>query len=165
MTNNLATKNNIRNLPLMELFHTLQGEGFHTGKPAVFIRLGGCDVGCVWCDVKESWEATAHPMVSIENIVKSVKEFKTNFVVITGGEPTMHDISKLVDELKNNNFYARSSNDISFSCSFVSMAPGRYCRMKEIGSFTIPSFLHNKAAIRPDLPSPALQCIRMFLSF
>ena len=67
--------------------------------------------------------------------------------------------------LKNNNFYTRSRDDISFSCSLVSMAPGRYCRIKEIGSSTIPSFLHNKAAIRPDLPSPALQCIRMFLSF
>ena len=67
-------------LPLMEQFVTVQGEGFYSGRSAVFIRLGGCDVGCVWCDVKESWEATAHPMVSIENIVKSVKKFKTNFV-------------------------------------------------------------------------------------
>ena len=92
-------------LPLMEQFVTIQGEGYYSGKSAVFIRLGGCDVGCVWCDVKESWDASAHPMVTVDEIVANVKSFKTNFVVITGGEPTMHDISKLVDELKKNNIY------------------------------------------------------------
>ena len=81
-------------LPLMEQFVTIQGEGYYSGRSAVFIRLGGCDVGCIWCDVKESWEAIAHPIVSVEDIVAEVKGFKTNFVVITGGEPTMHDISK-----------------------------------------------------------------------
>ncbi len=117
-------------LPLMEQFVTVQGEGFYSGRSAVFIRLGGCDVGCVWCDVKESWEATAHPMVSIENIVKSVKEFKTNFVVITGGEPTMHDISKLVDELKNNNFYVAietaGTNPVYSGVDWVCFSPKKF---------------------------------------
>ena len=80
----------------MELFHTLQGEGFHTGKPAVFIRLGGCDVGCVWCDVKESWDPDNHPMTSEKDIIDKVLSFKTKFVVITGGEPSLHNLNKKV---------------------------------------------------------------------
>ena len=62
-------------LPLMEAFYTIQGEGYHQGKAAYFIRLGGCDVGCVWCDVKESWDATAHPMVSVNDMVKEAAKF------------------------------------------------------------------------------------------
>src|SRR6202008_1425704 len=78
-------------LPVMESFYTIQGEGFHQGRAAYFIRLGGCDVGCFWCDVKESWDASKHPQVSIEKIVGSAKEYPGRLAVITGGEPLMHD--------------------------------------------------------------------------
>jgi len=117
-------------LPLMEQFVTIQGEGYYSGRSAVFIRLGGCDVGCVWCDVKESWEASAHPMVSVEDIVNEVKGFKTNFVVITGGEPTMHDISKLIDELKKNNIYVAietaGTNPVYEGVDWICFSPKKF---------------------------------------
>ncbi len=95
-------------LPIMEDFYTLQGEGFHQGKAAYFIRLGGCDVGCVWCDVKESWSAEAHPQFSIAEIVVRANENTPAFIgklaVITGGEPLMHELTNLTQALKNANF-------------------------------------------------------------
>ena len=92
------------NLPLMEAFYTIQGEGFHAGKAAYFIRLAGCDVGCVWCDVKESWDASLHPEVSVPKIVEEAAQFPARMAVVTGGEPLMYDLSNLTAELKNNNF-------------------------------------------------------------
>ena len=85
----------------MEDFYSLQGEGFHSGRAAYFIRLGGCDVGCVWCDVKESWDASAHPMATVQEMVGRVRDSGTDFVVITGGEPAMYDLTELTTELKN----------------------------------------------------------------
>jgi len=87
-------------LPLMEDFYTIQGEGFYQGHAAYFIRLGGCDVGCVWCDVKESWDADAHPLVSIDEMVKRAKSSGTKLVVITGGEPAMYNLSLLTNSLQ-----------------------------------------------------------------
>ncbi|UKN01455.1 7-carboxy-7-deazaguanine synthase QueE [Paracrocinitomix mangrovi] len=87
-------------IPLMEDFYSLQGEGYHTGRPAYFIRLAGCDVGCVWCDVKESWDKNAHPEVEIQEIVNRVLASGTDFVVITGGEPAMYDLKDLTAALK-----------------------------------------------------------------
>ncbi|MBD3637369.1 MAG: radical SAM protein [Crocinitomicaceae bacterium] len=87
-------------IPLMEDFYSLQGEGYHSGRPAYFIRLAGCDVGCVWCDVKESWDKNAHPEVEISAIIQRVKESGTDFVVITGGEPAMYDLTELTKALK-----------------------------------------------------------------
>ena len=87
-------------LPLMEDFYTIQGEGYFQGHAAYFIRLGGCDVGCVWCDVKESWDATTHPLVSVEEIASKAKDSKSKIAVITGGEPGMYDLSMLTDTLK-----------------------------------------------------------------
>jgi len=86
-------------LPVMEHFYTLQGEGFHQGKAAYFIRLGGCDVGCVWCDVKDSWDASKHPMFKVESLKLKVKETPAEIVVITGGEPLMHNLNELTNEL------------------------------------------------------------------
>lgn len=88
----------------MESFYTLQGEGFHTGKASYFIRLGGCDVGCVWCDVKESWDASMHPMVSLDDIVAQAAAFPARMAVITGGEPLMYDMSLLTHRLKSAGF-------------------------------------------------------------
>ena len=91
-------------LPVMESFYTIQGEGFNTGKAAYFIRLGGCDVGCVWCDVKDSWDVTKHPLITIEKIVEDALKHPSRFVVITGGEPLMHDLTFLCSELHKNKF-------------------------------------------------------------
>lgn len=88
-------------LPVMEHFYTLQGEGYHQGKAAYFIRLGGCDVGCVWCDVKDSWDAEKHPKFNVENLSSKVKETPAEVVVITGGEPLMHDLTELTATLQN----------------------------------------------------------------
>ena len=91
-------------LPLMEAFYTIQGEGRFTGHPAYFIRLGGCDVGCVWCDVKESWEAGKWPIQPIEDIVAEAEKFPGRLVVITGGEPLMYDLGPLTALLKEKGF-------------------------------------------------------------
>lgn len=84
----------------MEAFYTIQGEGFHAGRAAFFIRTAGCDVGCVWCDVKESWDKDAHPNTPITKIIDQVKSSGTDFVVITGGEPAMYDLQPLTSALK-----------------------------------------------------------------
>lgn len=86
-------------LPVMEHFYTLQGEGRHSGRSAYFIRLAGCDVGCVWCDVKESWNVLPDQYMPIEAIVAAVAQTPTDFVVITGGEPTMHNLEALTSSL------------------------------------------------------------------
>lgn len=91
-------------LPIMEAFYTIQGEGFHSGKAAYFIRLGGCDVGCVWCDVKESWNADDHPFQSLEEIIGGAEEHTGKMVVITGGEPLMYDMEPLTTGLKAKGF-------------------------------------------------------------
>ena len=87
-------------LPVMEHFYTLQGEGMHQGKAAYFIRLAGCDVGCVWCDVKESWDRTKHPDRTIEELLTEIRKTPARLVVITGGEPLMHDLGPLTEQLK-----------------------------------------------------------------
>ena len=87
-------------LPLMEAFFTIQGEGAFTGYAAYFIRLGGCDVGCHWCDVKESWEAEKHPNLTIEQITEEAGQHGENVVVITGGEPLMYNLDALTSELQ-----------------------------------------------------------------
>lgn len=92
-------------LPVMETFLTIQGEGFHSGRAAYFIRLGGCDVGCVWCDVKESWNAEDHPYTKVDSLVKEMTASGCDFCVITGGEPAMYDLSYLVHSLKKSGIY------------------------------------------------------------
>ncbi|MDG1428774.1 MAG: 7-carboxy-7-deazaguanine synthase QueE [Crocinitomicaceae bacterium] len=92
--------NSAKELPIMEYFYTIQGEGYHSGRAAYFIRIAGCDVGCVWCDVKESWELNDHPIQRIDDIVTRVIDSGTDFCVITGGEPTMYDLTVLTDKLK-----------------------------------------------------------------
>jgi 7-carboxy-7-deazaguanine synthase len=88
-------------LPLMEEFYTIQGEGFHTGTAAYFVRIGGCDVGCHWCDVKESWNADIHPPSAIEQIVENAKKYAET-VVVTGGEPLTWNMQPLTDLVKEN---------------------------------------------------------------
>ena len=103
-------------LPLMEEFYTIQGEGYHTGKAAYFIRLGGCDVGCHWCDVKESWDAKLHPPTSVNDIINNAKKY-SDTVVITGGEPLMWSMDYLTESLKKEGLktHIETSGAYSFS--------------------------------------------------
>ncbi len=87
-------------LPLMEDFYTIQGEGFFQGYAAYFIRLGGCDVGCVWCDVKDSWPVEAHPKMPIDEMVLRAKKSGATMAVVTGGEPAMYDLESLTEKLR-----------------------------------------------------------------
>lgn len=87
-------------LPLMEEFYTIQGEGFHSGKAAYFIRLGGCDVGCHWCDVKESWDPSLHPLTPTDSIIEKAAQHPGKAVVVTGGEPLLYNLDALTKGLK-----------------------------------------------------------------
>lgn len=91
-------------LPIMEEFYTIQGEGQKAGKPAYFVRIGGCDVGCHWCDVKESWDASVHPLVAVDQIVDRLKDIPSKDVVVTGGEPTIYNLDYLCKTLHKNHF-------------------------------------------------------------
>lgn len=91
----------MNSLPLMEDFYTIQGEGFYQGSAAYFIRLGGCEVRCIWCDVKDSWDVNAHPKTDVKQIAEKAKASGSKIAVVTGGEPTMHDLSALTAELKS----------------------------------------------------------------
>lgn len=99
-TLNLKSPSSSNELPLMEDFYTIQGEGFYQGQAAYFIRLGGCDVGCVWCDVKESWPAEAHPKVNVKEMAARAQKSGAFLVVVTGGEPAMYELSALTHEMK-----------------------------------------------------------------
>ncbi len=91
-------------LPVMEQFYTLQGEGSFQGQAAYFIRLGGCDVGCHWCDVKESWDVALHPKVYIEDLLIKASESNSKLIVVTGGEPLMHNCKELTDQFSKQDF-------------------------------------------------------------
>lgn len=84
----------------MEEFYSIQGEGYNTGKPAYFLRIGGCDIGCRWCDVKESWNASIHPLIKTEEIIKRALDYPAKAIVITGGEPLLYNLDLLCDGLK-----------------------------------------------------------------
>jgi organic radical activating enzyme len=126
----IKLNSNPNNLPLMEHFYTLQGEGYHTGRAAYFLRLGGCDVGCVWCDVKESWDANKHPQVSIESMAQWVKESGTEMAVITGGEPLMHNLNGLTDCLQNlgieTNIETSGSHPLSGKWNWICVSPKKF---------------------------------------
>jgi 7-carboxy-7-deazaguanine synthase len=117
-------------LPLMEAFYTIQGEGFHQGKAAYFIRLAGCDVGCVWCDVKESWEVGNHPVVSVKEIVKKASGHPARIAVITGGEPLMHNLAALCDSLHEKGFAAHIETSGAYSLSgaldWICLSPKKF---------------------------------------
>lgn len=120
-------------LPVMEHFYTLQGEGFHQGRAAYFVRLGGCDVGCVWCDVKESWDAAAHPQMTIEAIVNTVlanTQGNRGLVVITGGEPLMHNLVGLTTALQEQgyetNVETSGSSPLSGSWNWICLSPKKF---------------------------------------
>jgi len=87
-------------LPIMEHFFTIQGEGTYSGRAAYFVRLAGCDIGCVWCDVKESWDSELHPILGIDYLISEIKKATVDFVVITGGEPALYNLAPFIKKLK-----------------------------------------------------------------
>lgn len=125
-----ATEQIVITLPVMESFYTLQGEGFHRGKAAYFIRLGGCDVGCVWCDVKESWDLTQHPLQSIDDMVIGAAAHPGRLAVITGGEPLMHNLDALTEALHNAGFQTNietsGSHPLSGSWDWICLSPKKF---------------------------------------
>jgi organic radical activating enzyme len=117
-------------LPVMEQFYTLQGEGYHQGRAAYFIRLGGCDVGCVWCDVKESWDASAHPLKTVKDIIGPVKETPAKMVVITGGEPLMYDLEELTKQCREQgletNLETSGAYPVSGQWDWICVSPKKF---------------------------------------
>lgn len=127
---NTALLSPVITLPVMEHFYTIQGEGFYQGHAAYFIRLGGCDVGCVWCDVKESWDAAAHPHFTIQSLVEQVKATPATIVVITGGEPLMHQLDALTDALHaaglQTNIETSGSSPLSGNWDWLCLSPKKF---------------------------------------
>lgn len=118
-------------LPVMEHFYTIQGEGFHQGKAAYFVRLGGCDVGCVWCDVKDSWDADAHPKFTTDQIILEIKKYtKSGLVVITGGEPLMHQLDELTKKLQSEgyetNIETSGAHPLSGHWNWICLSPKKF---------------------------------------
>ena len=117
-------------LPLMESFYTIQGEGYHSGKAAYFIRLGGCDVGCSWCDVKESWDQNAFEKVYVSKIASFAAESKSRIAVVTGGEPLMYNLDALTKDLKAHGFstHIETSGAYAFSgtWNWICLSPKKF---------------------------------------
>lgn len=124
--------------PVMEQFYTLQGEGYHQGRAAYFVRLGGCDVGCVWCDVKESWDASKHPTLAVDAILRKIREegfpagtpSKDAIVVVTGGEPLMHPLNELTVALQSAGFRTHietsGSHPLSGQWDWICFSPKKF---------------------------------------
>jgi organic radical activating enzyme len=114
----------------MEAFYTLQGEGAHQGKAAYFIRLGGCDVGCVWCDVKDSWDVNRHPIVSIKKMVEDAQQYPSKMVIVTGGEPTMHQLDSLTKLLHKKEFATHietsGSSPLTGGWDWICLSPKKF---------------------------------------
>ncbi len=114
----------------MEHFYTLQGEGYHQGKAAYFVRLGGCDVGCVWCDVKDSWSFDGHPQMSIDEIVENIQAAKAPMAVITGGEPLLHNLDELTEAIKRTgvttNIETSGSSPLSGDWDWICLSPKKF---------------------------------------
>ncbi|WP_341834738.1 7-carboxy-7-deazaguanine synthase QueE [Chitinophaga pollutisoli] len=125
-----ATLHSTTVLPVMESFYTIQGEGFHQGKAAYFIRLGGCDVGCVWCDVKESWDADKHPQRPVSALVAEAAMHPGRIAVITGGEPLMHDLRALTEALRAEGFRTHmetsGSSPLSGKWDWITLSPKKF---------------------------------------
>ncbi len=126
----LTAKETNELLPVMETFYSIQGEGFHQGRAAYFIRLGGCDVGCVWCDVKDSWDASKHPLQTIETIVENAKAFPGRLAVITGGEPLLHPLDKLTAALHGagfeTNIETSGSSELTGFWNWICLSPKKF---------------------------------------
>lgn len=127
---NIPTSVVTTSLPVMEHFYTLQGEGFYQGQAAYFIRLGGCDVGCVWCDVKESWDANAHPLLSFSSLTEMVTQTPAQIVVITGGEPLLYNLDELTEQLHKaglrTHLETSGSSPLSGTWDWITLSPKKF---------------------------------------
>ena len=116
-------------LPIMEEFYSLQGEGYHTGKPAYFLRVGGCDVGCSFCDVKESWDASRHPLVHCDDVIARMAANSSKAAVITGGEPLLYQMDYLCEELHKHHIAlfleTSGSEPLSGQWDWICLSPKR----------------------------------------
>ena len=114
----------------MEMFYSLQGEGYHQGKAAFFIRLAGCDVGCVWCDVKDSWDASKHPQLSIDEIVNAALSHPSKIAIVTGGEPLLHALDPLTTALKTaglqTHIETSGSSPLSGQWDWICLSPKKF---------------------------------------
>ena len=126
----IATAKNSITYPVVETFHSVQGEGSHTGVSAFFIRLGGCDVHCPWCDTKESWNAKRHPQITVTELAAQVQQAQPAIAIITGGEPLMHDLTPLTTAIKEHNIpvHLETSGSHPFSGNFdwVTFSPKQF---------------------------------------
>ncbi len=127
-------------LPVVEKFHSLQGEGFHSGKSAFFIRLAGCEVGCPWCDTKNSWDSSKYPLLSINTLLSEIKEVRSkgaSFIVLTGGEPLQHNLDELCKIIKTKTYIEGSNaikihietsgvNNFSGCYDWITLSPKRH---------------------------------------
>ncbi|MCD4735225.1 MAG: 7-carboxy-7-deazaguanine synthase QueE [Bacteroidales bacterium] len=117
-------------LPVMEMFYSIQGEGYNTGEAAFFVRIGGCDVGCSWCDVKESWNAAIWPLTGTEEIITKAQEFPAKAVVVTGGEPLMYNLEYLCNRFRENGFRlfleTSGSHPLSGEWDWICLSPKKY---------------------------------------
>ena len=122
-------------LPLMEAFYTIQGEGFYTGSSAYFLRIGGCDVGCHWCDVKESWDVEKHTTTKVEEMIFPILEYPTDTVVVTGGEPLMWNMSYLTRSLKIKGFKTHletsGSHKLTGKWDWICLSPKKFQKPME----------------------------------
>lgn len=120
----------LKEYPVMEHFYTLQGEGKYAGHAAYFIRLGGCDVGCHWCDVKESWDAEKHPKMQVSELLAAAAEYPGRIVVITGGEPAMHDCTALTEAFRQAGFRTHietsGSSPLSGQWDWITLSPKKF---------------------------------------
>jgi organic radical activating enzyme len=114
----------------MEMFYSLQGEGYHQGKAAFFIRLAGCDVGCVWCDVKDSWDASKHPQLSVDDIVNAALAHPSKIAIVTGGEPLLHSLDTLTTALHEAGFQTHletsGSSPLSGDWDWICLSPKKF---------------------------------------
>src|SRR5438270_5411650 len=128
--NLVKSQEDIVTLPVMEHFYTLQGEGFHQGKAAYSVRLGGCDVGCVWCDVKDSWDASKHPLIKISDITETITSTDAKIAVITGGEPLMHNLDLLTSSLHNaglkTHLETSGSSPLTGEWDWITLSPKKF---------------------------------------
>lgn len=117
-------------LPVMESFETLQGEGLYAGQSAYFLRLALCDVGCVWCDVKDSWTLNIDQWHSYDAILKPIELYKGNIVVVTGGEPTLHNLDVLCTKIhalgKRTHIETAGTNALTGSWDWVTLSPKKF---------------------------------------
>jgi 7-carboxy-7-deazaguanine synthase len=117
-------------LPVMEHFNTIQGEGYHQGKAAYFVRLAGCDVGCTWCDVKDSWDATKHPTLTTNSIAKTIQQSQAKIAVITGGEPLLHNLNVLTQSIQKlqikTHIETSGSSPLSGQWDWICLSPKKF---------------------------------------